>query len=156
MDELVERLRGLADTPPTSPEPLGELRRRATRLRRRRRWAGSGAAAAVLVAAGGGFVTVMQDGPGPSPVAVEVGQGPATTATTAGLSASSSTTLVPPISAPAREPAWRVPNPASGRFLPTSGRPEVAGDLVLVPGGFDDVHVRAYRAGSGSRLSRAS
>lgn len=137
MADVLDRLRGLAESPPTPPEPLDGLRRRAALVRRRRRWAGVGTTALVATLA----AALVGGGVG-GPVVVDVG-GPTTTPPVAPI-------VTPPIEVDfSRMSSWAVPLPPSGGFTPTAGRPHVVDDLLLVSGG---PRVIAYRANSGARV----
>lgn len=154
MDDVLDRLRGVADAPPTAPERLDGLRRRAARLRRRRRSAAGAAVVVVAVVAGGGVTTVVRDRE-PAPVAVEVG-GPTTTVAPTTSSPPPTGGVAPPstlaITAPSRSAAWTVPNPAGRSARSVSTRPVAAGDVVVVAGGFEDGRVLAYRTTTGEEV----
>jgi outer membrane protein assembly factor BamB len=148
MDDVLDRLRRMADVPPTAPEPLDGLRRRALRLRRRR-WAAGGVALSLAVAASVAGLT-LADG-GSVPVAVEVGDGvPSTTGAVSTTDAPATTVAA----ASSRQPVWRVAASISGSSLPSLVGPEAAGDVILVPGGTAGGGVTAYDAGTGAQRWR--
>jgi outer membrane protein assembly factor BamB len=156
MDDVLDRLRRLPDTPPTRPEPLEGLRRRARRRRHRHRLQGGVAAALVVTGSIAAFAGLGDRRP--SPVAVEIGDQvtvPATPTTAATTTAPATTTTTNPVSVPGREAAWRIPASIGSSFLPRLVGAEAAGDLILVPGAFDAGGMTAYDASTGTQRWRS-